>query len=211
VLRFLNELADDERNNVVIISGRDSYTLDKWLGSLRVILVAEHGAKIKYPGQEWQQLVELRMGWEKDILPVMEIFTKRCNGSFIEEKQFSIAWHYRNVPRQLGFSRSRELIQHLSNILANTILQVIDGNKVVEVRVASTSKGQVARKIYNELQPDFTLVLGDDKTDEDMFKELQNDATTIKIGLGNTAASYTIPKQKDVDYLLNSLLPLEYK
>jgi trehalose 6-phosphate synthase/phosphatase len=54
-------------------------------------------------------------------------------------------------------------------------------------------------------------VLGDDKTDEDMFRELQNDAITIKIGLGNTAASYTIPRQKDVDYLLNSLLSLEYK
>ena len=211
VLKFLSELADDERNTVVIISGRDSVTLSKWLGSLRIIIVAEHGAMIRYPGQEWQQLAEMRTGWEKNILSVMEIFTRRCNGSFVEEKQFSVAWHYRNVPRQLGFSKSRELIQHLSNILANTPLQVIDGNKVVEVRIANTNKGHVARKIFNELQPDFALVLGDDKTDEDMFRELQNDAVTIKIGMGNTAASYTIPRQKDVDYLLNSLVPLEYK
>lgn len=211
IKRFLSELTDDERNNVVIISGRDGATLERWLGSLRMILVAEHGAMVKYPMQDWQALAEMRNGWEKDILPVMEMFTKRCNGSFIEEKQFSVAWHYRNVPKQLGFTRSRELIQHLSTILVNTIFQVIDGNKVVEVRVATTSKGQVARKIYNELQPDFTLVLGDDKTDEDMFRELQNDATTIKIGLGNTAALYSIPKQKDVDYLLNGLIPLEYK
>lgn len=205
ILKILCQLSADKNNKVVIISGRDSVTLDKWLGALRLTIVAEHGATIKYQGGEWQSLLEYSSDWKKDILPVMELFAKRCNGSFTEEKQYSIAWHYRNAEKQLGFSRSRELIQNLSHILANTALRVIDGNKVVEVRSANINKGIVAKRIMQEMNPSFTLCMGDDKTDEDMFEALQGDAVTIKIGMGGTAALYTIPQQQQVLPFLNTL------
>ena len=211
ILKILSRLSSDKKNKVVIISGRDSTTLDKWIGALPLTIVAEHGATIKYQHGEWQSLLEYGSDWKKDILPVMELFAKRCNGSFTEEKQYSIAWHYRNAEKQLGFSRSRELIQNLSHILANTSLRVIDGNKVVEVRSANINKGVVARKIMQELNPSFTLCIGDDKTDEDMFEALQGDAVTIKIGMGGTAALYTIPQQQQVLPFLNTLNALECK
>lgn len=211
VLKILCQLTSDKKSKVVIISGRDSAILDKWLGSLKLTIVAEHGATIKYQGGEWQSLLEYSSDWKKDILPVMELFAKRCNGSFTEEKQYSIAWHYRNAEKQLGFSRSRELIQHLSHILANTALRVIDGNKVVEVRSANINKGIVAKKIMQEMNPSFTLCIGDDKTDEDMFEALQGDAVTIKIGMGGTAALYTIPQQQQVLSFLKTLNEQECK
>jgi trehalose 6-phosphate synthase/phosphatase len=136
----------------------------------------------------------------------MQLFVLRCAGSFVEEKTNTIAWHYRNTQTGLGFSRSRELLNTLSQLIQNTSLQVIDGNKVVEVRIAGFDKGATALKIINEQNPDFVFCLGDDTTDEDMFKALEGEAYTIKVNSGASAAQYTILSQQRVLPLLNSLI-----
>jgi trehalose 6-phosphate synthase/phosphatase len=59
-------------------------------------------------------------------------------------------------------------------------------------------KGITALKVLDKLSPDFTLCIGDDTTDEDMFKALENRAYTIKIGNGSTAAKYNISSQGEV-------------
>lgn len=210
VVQILSALTADESNTVVIISGRDIDTLDKWLGNMNLIIVAEHGALIKYPHRKWETLIDADDNWKKNVLPTLELFSKRCTGSFIEEKKYSLAWHYRNVQKQLGFFRSRELIQNLSHILANTPLQVVDGNKVIEVRIANINKGMVAKRIMGEVEHDFVMAMGDDKTDEDMFKALEHDAVTIKIGQGITTASYMISRQDEVILFLNNLISKEY-
>ena len=210
VIQILSALTADENNNVVIISGRDIDTLTKWLGNMNLTIVAEHGALIKYPHEKWETLVQADNNWKKNVLPTLELFTKRCTGSFIEEKKHSLAWHYRNVQKQLGFFRSRELIQNLSHILANTPLQVVDGNKVIEVRIANINKGIVAKRIVGEIEHDFVMAMGDDKTDEDMFKALEHDAITIKIGQGITTASYMISRQDEVIMFLSNLISKEH-
>lgn len=135
----------------------------------------------------------------------MQLFVMRCAGSFIEEKTNTIAWHYRNTQAGLGFSRSRELLNMLSQLIQNTTLQVIDGNNVVEVRIAGFDKGATALRIINEMDPDFVLCMGDDTTDEDMFKVLEGEAYTIKVNNGATAAHYTILSQQQVLPLLNTI------
>ena len=136
----------------------------------------------------------------------MQMFVTRCVGSFIEEKTNTIAWHYRNTHLDLGFTRSRELINNLSQLLQNTMLQVIDGNRVVEVRMAGFDKGVMALKIVNDLTPDFVLCIGDDTTDEDMFKALTDRAYNIKVSTSATAAQYTVFSQQNVLELLNQLM-----
>jgi len=136
----------------------------------------------------------------------MQLFVIRCAGSFIEEKTNTIAWHYRNTQSGLGFSRSRELLNTMSQLIQNTTLQVIDGNKVVEVRISGFDKGATALKIVNEMDPDFVLCMGDDTTDEDMFKALEGEAYTIKVNNGASAAQYTILSQTQVLPLLNKLI-----
>lgn len=209
LLEKLAAICADPKNNVVIISGRDRGTLEAWLGKLPVTIVAEHGALIRRVGQPWEELGQLSDEWKDIVLPTLQLFTRRCDGSFIEEKQFSLAWHYRNVQAQLGFSRSRELIQTLTHLLANTALQVIDGNKVVEIRTANSNKGVIAQKIADAGEYDFIMALGDDKTDEDMFKALRQSAVTIKIGSGHTLASYNLIHQQDVWQLLDHLISMK--
>ena len=137
---------------------------------------------------------------------MMQLFVLRCAGSFIEEKTNTIAWHYRNTQGGLGFSRSRELMNTLSQLIQNTTLQVIDGNKVIEVRIAGFDKGATSLKIIHEMDPDFVLCMGDDTTDEDMFKALDGEAYTIKVNSGASAAQYTILTQQQVLPLLNAII-----
>jgi trehalose 6-phosphate synthase/phosphatase len=203
---ILDGLSADTKNSVVIISGREAYTLEKWLGDLPMMLVAEHGASYKPKGDQWQQAVSIPDQWKNEIRPIMQLFVTHCVGSFIEEKTNTLAWHYRNTHPELGFTRSRELINNLTQLLQNTMLQVVDGNKVVEVRMSGFDKGIMALKIVNDLQPDFVLCIGDDTTDEDMFKALGERAYSIKVSNGSTAAQYTVFSQIKVLQLLKKLM-----
>ena len=206
LLQVLAELSKDEANEITVISGRDNDTLQKWLGHLPVTLVAEHGAFIRYKNEEWQAQVSQSNEWKEKIRPLLQLFVTRCAGSFIEEKKNTIAWHYRNTDPDLGFVRSRELRNSLLQLTTNTALQVIDGNRVIEVRLIGIDKGTTASKIFEHFSPDFSLCLGDDATDEDMFRVLRDKGYTIKIGNGTTAAQYTLWSQSDVLPFLRRLL-----
>jgi trehalose 6-phosphate synthase/phosphatase len=203
VIKLLKTMSADPHNNVVIISGRDADTLDNWLGHLPVSLVAEHGAAVKLKGEEWKEQATMSSEWKDKIRPMLELFVKRCAGSLLEEKKSTLAWHYRNTHPELGFSRSRELRNSLLQLTANTPLQVIDGNKVLEVRIIGVDKGATALNMVKQWNPDFVLCIGDDTTDEDMFRALSDKGYTIKVGRGNTAAHYTIVSQNDVYPFLN--------
>lgn len=207
LLQLLTNLSSEPKNELVIISGRDRHTLQEWLGHLPVTLVAEHGAGIKLKGQEWEVQTTNDKSWKDQIRPIMQLFVTRCAGSFVEEKDNTLAWHYRNTHPDLGFTRSRELMNTLLQLITNTSLQVIDGNKVLEVRLAGMDKGVTALKLLNSFNPAFTLCIGDDATDEDMFKALNNKAYTIKIGTGATAAQYNISTQQEVIPFLEQFVP----
>lgn len=209
LLQLLEAFTADERNQVVIISGRDAPTLENWLGHLPITLVAEHGAVVRYRNEEWQTLTNQSAEWKDSLRPMMSLFVNRCPGSFLEEKKNTLAWHYRNTNPDLGFTRSRELRNSLLQITANTPLQVIDGNKVIEVRQMGIDKGTTSMNIINQWQPGFVLCMGDDTTDEDMFRALRNKGFTIKIGQGNTAAQYSIWSQEEVMPLLRKLIAVK--
>jgi trehalose 6-phosphate synthase/phosphatase len=206
LLQLLKQLSSDPSNDLIIISGRDAQTLDNWLGHLPLTLVAEHGAYVKYKNEEWREYITVPNEWKDQIRPLMQLFVDRCAGSFIEEKNSTLAWHYRNTQQELGFSRSRELRNSLMQLITNTPLQVIDGNKVLEVRMIGVDKGATAMNLINYLNPDFILCIGDDTTDEDMFRSLRERGYTIKIGRGNTAAQYTIMTQREVFPFLSRFL-----
>jgi trehalose 6-phosphate synthase/phosphatase len=206
LIRLLSMLSSDTNTEATIISGRDCATLEEWFKDLPINLVAEHGASIRLKNRNWHHEKELDQSWKPLIRPSLELFAQRSPGAFIEEKKHTLAWHYRNVDPELGFVRSRELLDSLHHLLRNTPLNILDGNKVIEVRLAGVDKGTVARKLLEENDYDFILAVGDDKTDEDMFRALADRAVTIRIGNGNTTAQYNLPTQKEVIHLLNQLV-----
>ncbi len=204
LLNILQNINKNPKNKLVVISGRDHLTLDKWLGHLGIDMAAEHGVWIKRRG-EWKTSTGAKNDWKKDIRPVLETLVERTPGSFTEEKDYSIAWHYRNIDKGLGEKRVREFKDVLQYLTANLDLQVLEGNKVVEIKNAGINKGKAALYWIKKEQYDFILAIGDDRTDEDIFKVLPESAYTIKVGLEQTAARFNMLSVKNVRKLLNQL------
>lgn len=205
LLRLLKGLTQVAGNRVVVNSGRDRHTLQEWLGDLPLQFAAEHGVWVKQEN-DWQINSSLNNKWKKDIRPLLENLVERTPGSFIEEKDYSIAWHYRQIDRDLGEKRVREFRDVLLYLTHNLDLQVLEGNKVVEIKNAGVNKGKATAQWLNGQSWDFILAMGDDHTDEDIFKALPDEAYTIKIGLDRSVANFSLPGVKDVRKLLEDLL-----
>jgi trehalose 6-phosphate synthase/phosphatase len=206
LLELLKALAADGKSEVVIISGRPVSVLKEWFGHLPLNFVAEHGAFSKRNGKEWVQTVDVSVKWKYEVIPVLKLFTERCAGTFIEEKTLSLAWHYRNAEKELGFLRSRELINTLIELSSDLDFQIIEGNKVIEVRARGIDKGMAAMLWLKEEQFDFVLAIGDDRTDEDLFKVIPTSQYSIRVGLVPSVAKYNLKHQKEVVLMLKKLL-----
>ena len=204
VKNMLRKLCDDERNTVVINSGRDHRTLDKWLGDLPLSFAAEHGAFYKENG-EWHENVEPQ-AWDERLMSILREFEDKTPNSRLEVKATAVAWHYRKVDNWIGIFRAQQLMHALIPICSQNNLQIMRGNKIVEVKPAEYSKGSEVQRILNQRSYDFILAIGDDVTDEDMFRALPEEAVTIKVGYACDDARYNLLGQKDVLPFLNNLL-----
>ncbi|HWH77187.1 MAG TPA: trehalose-phosphatase, partial [Candidatus Binatus sp.] len=202
---LLRTLGSDPRNDVVITSGRDRITLEDWFGALPLGLVAEHGAWLKRAGQSWQRAKMVPSEWKHELLPILEIYADRLPGSFVEEKEESMAWHYRLADPEQSELCAPELVDHLFNLTAKSDLQVVQGNKVVEIRRAGIDKGSAAAHWLGDAEFDFILAVGDDATDEDLFKSLPPSALSIRVGIAATHAQYNLGNCAQVLDLLRLL------
>ncbi len=194
-------------NKVIIISGRDKVSLNKWLGHLDLTLIAEHGAFVRREGEEeWERNKKISVSWKNDVREILQRYVDRCAGSFIEEKEASLAWHYRNSELDFAFGRSRELLDELSEFagLINDIT-IIDGKKVLEVKNKSFSKGTAVTACLEEIKPDFILCAGDDSTDEDMFGAVPHGSISIKIGKEPSRAQYSMRNMYEFRSLLSDM------
>lgn len=209
LIQTLKDLSSDSRNDIHIISGRDSETLEKWLGDLPVGLIAEHGAKTKHRDGTWQsQTLHHQEDWMAKIRALMQLQSDKCAKSFIEQKEFSLAWHYRNVELVHGSLMAKELFDRLITVTAHLPVNVLFGNKVIEVRPNGIDKGSAVQKLLTDNAYDFILCIGDDKTDEDMFKRLAgtNYAYTIKVGREASFARYNIQSPHVVQTFLQTMV-----
>jgi trehalose 6-phosphate synthase/phosphatase len=206
ILTVLQRLAEDKQNTVVIISGRDHETLDAWLGDLPLSFVAEHGLFYKEPGQKWTSTTTVDTSWKPAVRQLMETYTKRLDGTFIEEKTNALGWHYRTAPDTAeaeGFQK--ELSAKLEPLAASLGLRIIYGTKVYEVHPVGFHKGMAAKQFLERAPWDFVLAAGDDTTDEDLFKAMPTSAFSIKVRPGPTAARMRLETPADMLELLNSL------
>src|SRR5881628_205795 len=149
LLSTLNALAEDPRNNLVIVSGRHRDLLHKWFGSLSVGIVAEHGAWIREKDKDWLPAIKVESNWKEKVRPILQNYEDRLPGSFAEEKEFSLVWHYRAADPELASVRSKELADELGYFTENTELQVLQDSKSIEVRNVGIDKGMAAKLLLS--------------------------------------------------------------
>jgi len=210
LLELLSKISSDPSNTVLITSGRDYHTLDSWLGQLPVDMIAEHGAWYKDYGQQWKHRKDLNNDWKHEIRHVMDIYSGRTPGASIEEKSYSLAWHYRRVEEGLGKLRAHELMEDIKHFVSDQGLQLLQGDKVIEVKSMAVNKGKAARRWLDKGGFDFIMAIGDDHTDEDTFKAVPDDAITIKVGKKVSAATYFLDSYLEVRKLLHELADADH-
>lgn len=206
LLELLTRLAARSDTRVAVVSGRSHEVLESWLGALPLYLVAEHGVWFRNRDQGvWTLQEPLDNAWKDIVRPVLASFVDRTPGSLLEEKDYSLVWHYRMCSQELAERRVIEIKNTLDDLLADRGLALMDGNKVVEVKPRNVDKGHASRRWLGNPSFDFLLAAGDDRTDEDVFEAAPQSAWTIKVGDGITHARYTLKSFREMRTLLEAL------
>lgn len=202
LLELISKLNKGNKTDVVLISGRDKNTLGNWWADTSVELISEHGVWMRKQNSEWELSENVKNDWMEAVRPVIENFVDRTPGTFIEDKNYSLAWHYRKADPELGEMRANELSSVLKELISNHGLSVLEGNKVLEIKSSDVNKGKAASKKLVGEDYDFIFAIGDDWTDEYLFRELPEDAYTVKVGIKNTSAQYYVEDTKKVREIL---------
>src|SRR3954447_8394730 len=208
---LLAGLAARPRTEVHVVSGRTREALERWLGDLPIALHAEHGFWSRgADGGDWVPAADPGAAWREPALALLQEVTARTPGSLIETKSVALAWHYRMADQDSGPRRANELRLHLGQLLSNQPVEILAGNKVIEIRPYGIHKGRIVPPLSPErLAATTLLALGDDRTDEDLFAALPPPAITIKVGPGATQARFRIDGVPAARALLQSLIEAE--
>lgn len=198
LLTIVDALVADPKNQFWIISGRDQEFLEKWWGSRNVGLSAEHGCFMKDVGsKQWTNLAAaFDMSWQKKVEEVFAKYTEKTPGSNIERKKVALTWHYRRSDPELGSFQAEQCLKELQDGIGKEYeVEVMSGKANIEVRPKFVNKGEIVKRLVlnphgarqeprvvkvdpeatpPDQLPDFMLCLGDDITDEDMFKSLKD-------------------------------------
>lgn len=191
--------------DTVIISGRNREDLEEWYGKYPITLVAEHGVWIKSPREEWRLSRPLKNDWKPAIIQILGNYKDRLPNSFIEEKDFSVVWHFRNSDPALSELRVKEFVDDMIQFTARNEIEVLKGNKVVELKCSGVSKGETARQMINSGDYGFIMAAGDDDTDETLFQILPKGSYAIKIGKQKSFADYYLDSSADLLSILEKM------
>ena len=208
LLAILSALAARPETFVHLLSGRTREDLEMWFGKLPLGLHAEHGFSSRFdPASEWESLRPISMAWKEKVSVILDQFVARTPGAWIEEKTASLAWHYRLAEPAFGRRQARELRHCLHDMLANLPVNVLQGEKVVEVRLYGIHKGIAAQRIVLERPVDAILAVGDDSTDDDMFEALPASSINVRVGPRASRARYQLADVNAVRDFLRRLTP----
>jgi trehalose 6-phosphate synthase/phosphatase len=208
ILSLLGALGASPRLVVEIVSGRPPETLEAWLGHMPLALSAEHGLRHR-PGPDapWTAALNISPDWTSRVRPILDQFVATTPGSHVETKSATIGWHYRQAQPEFGARQARELRMMLGQALANQPFEVLEGKKVIEVRVRGVSKALVAHRMQADpAARAVVLAMGDDRTDEDLFRALPPSSLTVAVGDLPARARFRLDDHRAVRDVLRSLL-----
>ncbi len=206
LLELLQRIVRAPHTDVHIVSGRSRASLEEWLGGLSVSLHIEHGFWSRDSTGRWSQVSEVPPDFLKRIYDIMKRHAFRAPGTFVEQKSASVAFHYRGADPHVASARLRALRAELTNSLGPNA-ELLEGNKVLEVRLRGVHKGTVVGRVLESAPRDTLLfAAGDDRTDEDMFAALPEDAVSIRIGPGTTRARFRLADPFELRRVLVGLI-----
>jgi len=126
LLRNMKEL---KNFNFIILSGREQQFLEKQFlqNDLDFTLAAGHGSSFySLKDKAWINLIPHSDDrWREDIKKILELYTQRTPQSFIEHKDSSLAWHFRNSPESFAEFLANKLFIELEENLRTNAIKII--------------------------------------------------------------------------------------
>ena len=186
----IRELIDRDRVRVVVISGRAHEDLTARIGDLPgALLIGEHGNDMGQPFEIPQVLADAR----SFVVRLHEQFPTAA----IEQKPRSVTFHTRN----LDHDDKAEVRDAMVNwATGRQSMPLLEGKEVFELTVATKTKGDAITELAVGMNG--TLFIGDDVTDETVFRKLGVNDVSVKVGDGPTDAEYRVPGVAEVVELL---------
>ena len=132
-------------------------------------------------GSSGARAVAADSSWRAAAWSVMQAYVEATDGSFVEEKEAALVWHYRDADPDFGAFQAKEMVDHLESVMATEPAEVVKGTGIVEVKPQGVSKAVVAEQVIASagaggMPAGFVLCIGDDSSDEEMFAALEAEA-----------------------------------
>ncbi|MGE0172266.1 MAG: bifunctional alpha,alpha-trehalose-phosphate synthase (UDP-forming)/trehalose-phosphatase [Oligoflexales bacterium] len=202
-----------ESLEVTVVTGRPRDFCEQYFFGLPVNIFAEHAAYFCRKGENtWQEMFAFEESPEvrREILNLLNFYKGFVAASHVEVKETSFVWHYRESEPVFASWQAKELVSSLHLLLQNTSYAVYHGRKMVEVKPAMAHKGFAVEHVVRQgNESDFSLItIGDDTTDEDMYKTLRDKNISIHMGQQNAYAKYYLDSGVDFPSFLTDLIPL---
>lgn len=166
------------------------------------------------PDLGWElQVKNLDLTWKDEVISTLEDITKRTPGSFVECKECSVTWHFRDADFEFGFTQAKTLQLHFNHILQHMPVRVLTAlqKRYLIVVPRKVNKGRAVQQILADHESvgdrfDLIIAFGDERTDEDMFDVLQgNYCFTCTVGRKTTRATYFVDSVEEVLVALQAL------
>ena len=187
---------------VAIVTGRSRNDAQSHLGIVPQFLIGNHGAE-GLPG--WQarerDFTEISSSWEKQLRRLLS--PEKVSEIILENKGTTISMHYRAAHNK---RQTRVLLlQSIEKLIPKP--RRIPGNCVENLLpVTAPDKGTAMRYLLGLSESLKGIYVGDDVTDEEVFKLDGDRLLTIRVGTGSRSrARYRLRKQSEVDRLLEEI------
>jgi trehalose 6-phosphate phosphatase len=186
---------------VAFISGRPIAQLDALFAPHRFAVAGIHGLERRDADGRLTTAAPPAEAIER-FRALITTFVAAHPGTLAEDKQLSLALHYRKRP-DLDDEVRRFCERTAAELPAS--LEILRGNRVVEIKPSGTNKGNAIR-FFMERKPfagRTPVFVGDDVTDEDGFVVVNElGGVSVKVDTGSTAAAWRLP---DIDAVLGWL------
>jgi alpha,alpha-trehalase len=208
--RILQQMAHLPGMQVVIVTGRSMEDIRRLVPIENMGFVANHGFHTYKDGTEWihPQALSLIQALSR-LHSILRTTLARFPKVDVENKQFTLSIHYRNVAQHNAHSLKSVVLKTVHAF--DPTLRITRGKRVFEVRPnIAWGKGDAVLKMLNANKAHrrtIPVFIGDDATDEDVFRSLRYKGITIRVGNSkSTLAQYYVKNVEDVMRLLRSII-----
>ncbi|KAJ3220527.1 hypothetical protein HDU81_011377 [Chytriomyces hyalinus] len=150
VVELVRQLSSNPNNFVYLMSGRRKKDLTQFAGIPNVGLCAENGCFLMFANQtKWQTVLsDQDFSWRKQVVDIFEYYTDRTPGSFIQQNDISIIWHFGRADASFGGWQALECQNHIQNALGTTFpITILAKQKKIEIFPRNVNKGRICRRI----------------------------------------------------------------